>query len=184
MPRMLLRRWREARGGATAIEVAILALPFIVMVFGVIQLALYFMVQVTLDNATAVAARALRTGHDANGNVVIADGASDTTAKTAFANMLCSNMGWLQGQCPASLGFDVQTFSGAFGGTANQTGCFYSGSAGSVVELRTSFTSTLMTGFLSSSLPSGSTPGSSLVRATQVFQVEPNGQNNSSSTTC
>ena len=85
-----------------------LAAPFAFMLFAIIQLGLHFMVQVTLDNAAAIAARQLRTG------AVVADGALDTTGASNFAQSICSNMSWLQGQCSnnSTLVVDVRPLGG------------------------------------------------------------------------
>ena len=53
----LLLRFAAARRGTTAIEFAIIALPFCVMLFGIIELGMVFLVSVTLQNATDNAAR-------------------------------------------------------------------------------------------------------------------------------
>ena len=188
----LARRWRADRRGAAAVEFAMIALPFCFMIFAIIQLALHFMVQVTLDNATALAARELRTGHDASGNPVVADGGSDTLGKQAFMNTICSNMSWLQSQCAANLTVDVQTLSSFGAGPASSPtfstsgaasgACFNSGNAGSAVELRAYYNWKMITQVLMQSLQtSGMNNGISQIRSTEVFQVEPNGQVNSSS---
>ncbi len=183
----LQRRWFGDRRGATALEFALLAGPLIFMIFALIQLALYFMVQVTLDNATLIAARDLRTGHDANGNVVVADGASDTATKQAFVQSLCANMSWLSSQCASNITVDVRTLSsfGAAPGSTSQGFCFYSGSAGSAVELRTYYNWKMVVSALMNSLQTaGAGAGVAQLQSTEVFQVEPNGQTNPSTKTC
>ena len=130
-----------------------------------------------------MAARELRTGHDASGNPVMADGSSDTAGKQAFVNYICSNMSWLQNQCAANLTIDVQTLT-SYSRSPQHKSCFYSGSAGSAVELRTYYNWQMYTQALMSSLQSASTPGTSQIRSTEVFQVEPNGQTNPASTQC
>lgn len=45
------------RTGATAVEFGLVAVPFLVVVLGILELALIFFVSGTLDTATAVAAR-------------------------------------------------------------------------------------------------------------------------------
>jgi Flp pilus assembly protein TadG len=173
------RTWAGDRRGATAVEFAMVGLPFMFMIFALIQLALYFMVQVTLDNATAAAARQLRTG------VTVADGASDTSAKKSFASSICSNMNWLQSQCSSNLTVDVRPLSGGYGsGLSSQPmgACFYSGGAGSAVELRSQYNWTLPTAILAQSLAGGG--GTAQIQSTEVFQVEPDGQSSNSAAQC
>jgi Flp pilus assembly protein TadG len=174
------RRWSRDRRGATAVEFAMVAAPFTFMIFAIIQLALYFMVQVTLDNATAIAARQLRTG------TTVADGASDASGQKAFAKSICSNMGWLQSQCPANLTVDVRPLSGGYsGGVSSQAmgACYYSGSAGSAVELRSLYKWNLIAAALASSLQ-GPSANVAQIQSTEIFQVEPNNQSNPSTTPC
>ena len=45
------------RSGATAVEFGLVAVPFLVVVLGILELALIFLVSGTLDTATAAAAR-------------------------------------------------------------------------------------------------------------------------------
>ena len=181
--------------GSTAVEFAIVGAPFVLMIFSIIELALYFMVQVTLDNASAIAARELRTGQ------VVADGASDSAGENTFLNLVCSNMSWLQTQCASGVGnngvpylvIDVRPLS-SYGGLSNApvaelngqmntaNFCYYSGSAGSAVEMRTFYRWQLFTPF-QPGLQTFSN-GIAELQATNVFQVEPNGQTNPGSKTC
>ena len=193
--RRLARSLRD-RSGATALEFAIVGAPFILAIFAIIELAVYFMVQVTLDNATAAAARQLRTGQ------IVADGNSDTGGKTAFLQAVCNNMSWLQTQCNSGvnnstgivyLAVDVRplsSFSSASGappavqnGALNTSNfCYYSGNAGSAVEMRAFYRWQLLTPFLTSLQTFAG--GVAELRSTEVFQVEPNGQVNPGTTQC
>ena len=185
-----VRAWAADRRGATAVEFAIIGAPFFFMIFAIIQLALYFMVQVTLDNATAIAARQLRTGY------TIADGTGDTTGQKAFTTAVCNNMSWLATQCNSAgstpyLVVDVRplgTYSNNPGApTVNAAGpaagtCFYSGGAGSAVEMRAYYRWQMISPVLMSSLQTFA-GGIAELKSTEVFQIEPNGQVNPTPTT-
>jgi Flp pilus assembly protein TadG len=58
----LLARWRKDAQGVTAIEFAMVAMPFLMLLFGIIGVGLYFFTTFTLENAVEQAARVLRTG--------------------------------------------------------------------------------------------------------------------------
>jgi Flp pilus assembly protein TadG len=58
----LLARWRRDAQGVTAIEFAMVAMPFLMLLFGIIGVGLYFFTTFTLENAVEQAARVLRTG--------------------------------------------------------------------------------------------------------------------------
>ena len=58
----LIRRGRGDEGGATAIEFAMVAAPFFALILGITEIGLMFFAGRILDNATADAARLIRTG--------------------------------------------------------------------------------------------------------------------------
>ena len=202
LPRLTLRRpqdaargWLRDRRGATAVEFAIIGAPFFFMIFAIVQLALYFMVQVTLDNATAIAARQLRTGQ------VVADGTGDTTGQQAFLGAVCANMSWLSTQCSSGSGNSAKTqylvvdvrplgtyastpaspTLNAAGNAAANT-CYYSGSAGTAVEMRAYYRWQMISPVLMAGLQTFA-GGIAELKSTEVFQVEPNGQVNPTPTT-
>lgn len=109
-----LRRLRTDARGATALEFALVAAPFLFMIFAIIELALVFMVNVTLDNAVAIEGRKFMTGQEC------IDSASDKTAVTNLKQNICSNMPWLAAQCMQNLNVDVRTYS-SFTGTGVTT---------------------------------------------------------------
>src|SRR5271163_1987090 len=100
-PAGLIRRFARANTGAAAVEFAILALPFFGLLFAVFEMALMFLVSTTLQNATADAARMIRTGQMQ---------ASAATAAT-FKTQICSELSWLGSGCSTNLSVNVQTFS-------------------------------------------------------------------------
>lgn len=60
--RSLLRMWRADRSGSTAVEFGIVAMPFLMLLFGTIGVALFFFTTFALENALERAARLIRTG--------------------------------------------------------------------------------------------------------------------------
>ena len=93
-------RLRDSRGSA-AVEFALVAGPLIFLICACVELALIFLVSVTLDNATDLASRDIRTGLTTNAN----------TSVEQFKQKICSKMGWLGGNCISSLQVDVQTYN-------------------------------------------------------------------------
>jgi Flp pilus assembly protein TadG len=57
-----LCRWRREECGTTASEFAIIAMPFVLLLFGLVSVCLYYFADFSMENATWQAARALRTG--------------------------------------------------------------------------------------------------------------------------
>jgi len=60
--RVLTRRWRSDESGTTAVEFAIVATPFVFLLFGLVSVCLYYFADFSMENATWQAARAVRTG--------------------------------------------------------------------------------------------------------------------------
>jgi Flp pilus assembly protein TadG len=95
-----LRRQAGDRRGSAAVEFALIAFPLIFMILCCFELALIVLLSVTLDNATDLASRQIRTG--------ILTQANSTAA--SFTQKICANMTWLAGSCESSLKVDVQTY--------------------------------------------------------------------------
>jgi hypothetical protein len=57
-----LRRFRRNEDGAYAVEFALVGLPFVMLLFGIIIVGLYFFVTFSLENAVERAGRLIRTG--------------------------------------------------------------------------------------------------------------------------
>jgi Flp pilus assembly protein TadG len=89
------------RSGATAVEFAIIAMPFLFLLFALLELALVFMVSTTLDGAMNEAARTIRTG---------AAQAAGVSSKEDFRDVVCARLAWLGSQCEDNLSVDVRTF--------------------------------------------------------------------------
>ena len=62
VPRRLARRFIKAQGGAAAVEFALIALPFIALIFAILETALVFFAGQTLETAVADSSRLIMTG--------------------------------------------------------------------------------------------------------------------------
>jgi len=92
-----------ARGGAAAVEFAIISLPFLAILFSILELGLIFMASTTIEAATVSAARQIRTGQ-------LQQGANNNAA--GFKSLVCSGMSWISASdCAANLSVDVRTFA-------------------------------------------------------------------------
>lgn len=95
MWKQLFRKYRKNKDGATAIEFAILALPFLALLLSIIEVAIVFFLSSTLTHAMNESARDIRTGEF-----------QATCGKAAdFKSMVCDNMATL-GSC-SNLRIDV-----------------------------------------------------------------------------
>ena len=170
------RRFARAQRGVTAIEFGLISLPLLLMTFGLLELAIVFVVGATLDTATEIASRKIRTGE-------FQVSAANTQAD--FKNLVCSGMAWLSNQCAASLWIDVRTFS-TFNGLATTPAinaatfnppaglCFSPGQPTDIVLVRANFEWRLFTPLLNNALENmGGGSGKRLITSTTAFRNEP-----------
>ena len=90
-----IRRYLKNKEGTAAIEFAILAIPFFMLLFAVLELAIVFFINSTLNHAVSEAGRQIRTGN------FQACGTQDN-----FKELVCANMSGL-GNCEKRLRIDV-----------------------------------------------------------------------------
>jgi Flp pilus assembly protein TadG len=171
--RAALTLFSRGRDGSTAVEFAMLAMPFLGLLFGIIELGMIYLISSTLDNATADAARQIRTGQ-----LQTAGGAT----ATSFATAVCTEMAWLGSNCTSNLSVDVRTFT-TFSSTSVSdpitSGTFNAGSLlfqmggpGDIVLVRTYYPWQLVVPFLDGSVARLSN-GKTLVESTTTFRNEP-----------
>jgi Flp pilus assembly protein TadG len=174
-PIAALRRFARAQRGATAVEFAIIALPFLMLLFGIIELGMVFLVSTTLQNATDNAARQIRTGQFQT---------TGANTKDAFKTLVCGSMTWLSSACPGKLTVDVQTFDNFTALTAKgqidattfnpNNLCWSSGQPGDIVLVRTYYQWDITTPLLNASLVNmGTGSQKRLIGAATSFRNEP-----------
>jgi Flp pilus assembly protein TadG len=98
-PTPALRGFAASEGGATAVEFAIVAAPFFALVFAILETALIFFSQQTLETAVANAAREVRVG------IAQQNGYSDDQFKDRICQQVVSLL-----KCE-DLMIDVRTYS-------------------------------------------------------------------------
>ncbi len=181
-----------------------IALPLFTMIFAVMELALVFMISISLEDAAATMARQIRIG------AITAPGATATTNTTTapdlthFKAKLCTYILLVpSANCNKQVQVDVQPFSNfssfalpspISGQTFNSSGlCYASGLPGDLVLMRVYYLWPLLTPFLLNGLENVTTyNGTSssgtgrwvAISATEVFVNEPNASVTSSGATC
>jgi Flp pilus assembly protein TadG len=81
---ILKRRLRHRNRGVAAVEFAIIATPFLMMLFALVEIMMIFFVQTTLEAAVAEEARKIRTGQ--------AQATTGGITATAFKANVCTKM--------------------------------------------------------------------------------------------
>jgi Flp pilus assembly protein TadG len=171
--RARIRSFKGDAKGATALEFALVGLPFFFLLFTLIEVALIFVVSATLQSALMVATRTIRTGS-------FQGGATPTAA--TFVAQICGNMGWLQSSCTSQLQVDVRTetsFTSPTEPDPMATGTFNSsaltfnpGAAGQIVLVRAFYQWPLVVPGLDGAL-SQTNNGVHVIVQTTTFANEP-----------
>ena len=178
--RSFLARFGSARRGATAVEFAFVALPFLTLLFAVLELGMVFLVSTTLQNAADAAGRKIRTGELQN------NGGTRATFKSA----ICTDMAWLGSDCANNLKVEVQKYANfdammstdaagnkyIAGPTITngeiQDGAWEPGGAEDIILVRAYYSWTLFTPLLNTSLPNLGN-NKRLISTTVAFRNEP-----------
>jgi Flp pilus assembly protein TadG len=173
--RRRLGRWRLARfrrdeTGATAVEFALVAAPFLFMLFAVIELALVFVLDSALENAVMETGRLVRTGQ------------AQAMTQTQFADSVCQRMTMFAADCPDRIAIDVRVlprFGGQplpdpmAGGEFSTTGLvFQTGGPRQIVVVTTWYRQPLITPMMNQVL-SRLGNGIVVLTATSAFRNEP-----------
>ncbi|MDP3660704.1 TadE/TadG family type IV pilus assembly protein [Phenylobacterium sp.] len=177
-PRRLFQRFARARRGATAVEFALVSFPFLVLLFGIVELAMVFIVSTTLEAATESASRQIRTGEFQT---------SAGNTKADFKLLVCSKMSWLQANCSTDLSLDVRTFA-TFNDLANYpqlnpvtynpldpaANCWSPGEPTDIVLVRTRYQWKLFTPLLNNALQNmGAGSNKRMINSISAFRNEP-----------
>ncbi len=112
-----LRLWQKRlndfaknKEGVVAVEFALIAAPFFILVFGLLEIALIFFMTTTLDYGVAQASRQIRTG----------ELQSKAAVQNDFAQLVCGNLFNLL-DCSNRLHIDVQRYEDFVASDAGDT---------------------------------------------------------------
>jgi len=171
--RRFIRRLIRSERGAAAVEMALVATPFLALLFGIVEIGMVFLISASLENGMDNAARTIRTGQ-------LQSGASPTAA--AFKTSICNSFGWFQADCTAHLSVDVRTYAtfaavtsppvvnnGVFNPAALT---FTPGTANSIVVVRAYYQWTLIAPLFNQALQQLN-GGVALLTTTAAFRNEP-----------
>ncbi len=167
---LFLSRFKRANTGTSAVEFAIVALPFFFLMFAIFDVSLVYFSTSALENAVSSAARQIRTGQ------------AQVAGMTAnqFRALVCTRVEPILA-CDSRLMLDVRQFSGfgsvaippALDGNGNLTGNtqFQMGVAGDVVVVTAYYAWPMLT-------PTGTSftnmsGGNRMLQASTAFRNEP-----------
>lgn len=172
-------RFKRNQKGATAVEFALVAVPFLGLMAGIIELGFLFMGSVALDNAMAAATRRIRTGELQN--AAGASAAQKELNRVAFRDEVCDGMGVMTADCKSKLSIDVRTATqfnnvnianpinnGNFDPGALQ---FETGGPSTIVVVTAYYRWTMFMPLMNQALQR--LPGETLLTSATTFQTEP-----------
>lgn len=148
-------------------------LPFCIMIFAILEVALIFTLDSVLENAAIETGRLVRTGQ-ASAQGMTAD---------QFKTQLCNRMSIFSGDCPTKATIDVRVIpqfqttppDPMSGGSFDASGLTYAnGNPGDLILVRVWYRHPLLTTFLSQGL-SRMNDGAAILTATTAFRNEPAG---------
>lgn len=166
--RKFVTKWVKKKEGTTAIEFSLLAIPYVFLTVGIIELSIMYAAASLLEGATGSASRLIRTGQ-------IQQGSGDP--ETVFRDAICAyatvlincNEVQLEVQTMGSFGdFSGPSYDGD--GNLNTSG-FDAGGVSDRVLIRVAYRYTMMTPFIGPLL--AGPDNSHLFVSTIVLQTEP-----------
>lgn len=93
LKKRLLRRFAKAKRGTAALEFALIAMPFFLLMFGLAEISMIGFAQSSLDYAVSETARQIRTGQAQNGGVTYDQIRSQLcTEANRFVVLTCDNL--------------------------------------------------------------------------------------------
>jgi Flp pilus assembly protein TadG len=172
LPAGAARRFARHQDGAAAVEFALVALPFLALIFAILETALVFFAGQTLEAATADSARLIMTGQAQTAGFSQADFKTQVCNRLAGGLLDCTNGVYVDVRTYASFSA-VNTGSPIVNGTFDTTKMSYTpGAQGSIVVVTLYYQWPIYVSLLGSNL-SNLNSGSRLLVATSVFRNEP-----------
>lgn len=164
-------RFARHQGASAAVEFAFVALPFLALLFAIIQTVLVFLAQEALETIAATAGRLIMTGQAQANNYT----------QTSFKTAICGDVVALF-NCAAGININVQTFSSfsavtypnpvSNGQFQNNSFVYEPGSPGDVVVVQIFYQWPIFVNLMGLNL-ANLTNNSRLLVATAAFRNEP-----------
>jgi Flp pilus assembly protein TadG len=172
LPARAARRFARQQDGAAAVEFALVAVPFLALLFAILETALVFFAGQTLESAATDSARLIMTGQAQNAGYTQDDFKTQVCNRLAGGLFDCSNGVYVDVKTYASFSA-VNTASPIVNGAFDPTKVAYSpGVQGSIVVVTLYYEWPIYVTLLGNNL-SNLNGGRRLLVATSVFRNEP-----------
>ncbi len=172
LPARIARRFVRQQDGAAAVEFALVAAPFLALLFAIIETAVVFFANQTLEATAAEAARLVMTGQAQTANYTQGD----------FKNAVCARVYGLF-DCANGMTVDVKTYASfsnynytppVSNGVLNTTTAYTPGGPGCIVVVTLYYQWPIFVSMYNTAL-SNLSGNKRLLVATSVFRNEPYG---------
>lgn len=169
--RSLAGRLLRSSDGSAAVEFGMVALPFLLMMFAILEIGLVFVTDSVLENAAIETGRLVRTGQ----------ASAQSMDAAAFKASLCGRMSIFAPDCASRATVDVRVIPQfatappdpmAGGSFDNGVLTYSNGAPGDLVLVRVWYRQPLLTTFLAQGI-SRLNDGSVMLTATTAFRNEP-----------
>ena len=165
--------------GSAAVEFALVAMPFLLFVLGLLGMGLYFLASTSLEYGVEAAARKLRTGEAEKGNMTV-DAFRELVCTAAGSYIDCGKVSTIVQHATTWSGITPQGCTDDSGNRVGSTGSTgelinkYSGSSNEVVLVTVCYEWDLAQRFKFLKLgSSGDGSGAAIIQAATAFKSEP-----------
>jgi Flp pilus assembly protein TadG len=179
---------KTGEDGFTAVEFAMISVPFLMLIFGILGVCLYFFTVFSMEQAVASATREIRTGAMQNGTGSYAGLSTPAELQNKFREKICAKApAYIKNNCTGTVRVLVQS-SASFGGMGEPSCLGGSGAMKTDAEAAATFTPggsssvVFATACISYTLwkiipffpkPNQLPDGNSLIQASTTFRTEP-----------
>lgn len=166
-------KWRRKEDGVAAVEFALIATPFFLILIGILEVAMFFAAGTVLEGGAAAASRLIRTGQLQ----------AEADPEAAFRSALCDHVSAMI-PCQRLQYEVIMMEEGTFGAAADYEpefdddgnlvpSAFSMGGASDVILVRTVYRYTFLTPFLGGIITGNANRNWSVHMATAVIKAEP-----------
>lgn len=178
-PRPSWRSWLRNEDGLAAVEFAIVALPFLLFVFGIIGMGLYFLASTSLEYGVEAAARKVRTGEADKSDMSVSE-FKQLVCDSAGSYINCNKLAVVIQHAATWSGISPQSCTDANGNMVSSTGSDgemitkYAGGASEVALVTLCYKWDLANSFQFLQLGTGANgSGPAIIQASTAFKSEP-----------
>jgi len=168
----IINRFKGSEDGSAAIEFGMVALPFLMLIFAILETAVGFFAAQVFESGVDVVGRRIRTGQIRSTDVTMSEVRDEICSKT-LGLFTCANIKLNVKSYPTFPGAPLTTPTNADGNLDDSAFTFDSGSSGSIVVVRAYYEWPIFLDYLWQNISSGMSNGKRLLVATTAFQNEP-----------